>query len=125
MLETIEQLQNREIQMLRERVRLLEDQLVPPTVRIPVEWCLTSSEARLFAHLTSRDMCTTSSIMLALYSGRIDVEPEPKIVDVFVCKIRKKLKPFGVIIETIWGQGYSLPSREQFQIKPPSVEVAA
>lgn len=44
-----------------------------------------------------------------LYSG-ID-EPEPKIVDVFVCKMRKKLYDVsgGInYIETVWGRGYAL-----------------
>lgn len=48
-----------------------------------------------------------------LYNG-ID-EPEAKIVDVFICKIRKKLmKASGGInfIETIWGRGYCLTEGE-------------
>jgi two-component system cell cycle response regulator CtrA len=48
-----------------------------------------------------------------LYNG-ID-EPEAKIVDVFICKIRKKLmKASGGVnfIETIWGRGYCLTEGE-------------
>ena len=43
-----------------------------------------------------------------LYGG-ID-EPEPKIIDVFVCKLRNKLKKITNknYIGTIWGQGYVL-----------------
>ncbi|MFL1780868.1 Response regulator transcription factor [Candidatus Hepatincolaceae symbiont of Richtersius coronifer] len=43
-----------------------------------------------------------------LYGGM--EEPEPKIIDVFVCKIRKKIKKFTNqnYIATIWGQGYIL-----------------
>jgi two-component system cell cycle response regulator CtrA len=36
----------------------------------------------------------------------VDDEPEIKIIDVFVCKLRKKMEIFGVKIETIWGRGY-------------------
>lgn len=41
-----------------------------------------------------------------LYGG-ID-EPDPKIIDVFICKVRKKLLEAGAnnIITTIWGRGY-------------------
>lgn len=43
--------------------------------------------------------------------------PELKIVDVFVCKMRKKLSPLGIVIETFWGRGYRLvesdPARAQ------------
>lgn len=35
-------------------------------------------------------------------------EPEIKIIDVFICKARKKLEPIGVRIDTAWGKGYSL-----------------
>ena len=38
-------------------------------------------------------------------------EPELKIIDVFVCKLRKKLSTVtggGNYIETVWGRGYVL-----------------
>lgn len=101
---------------LEERVRQLEDVLTPPWAP-PVEWRLTSAEARVFAHLMTRDMATKESIMAALYSDRADDHVEPKIVDVFVCKMRKKLRPYQIQIETVFGQGYALVDRPQFQHK--------
>jgi two-component system cell cycle response regulator CtrA len=50
---------------------------------------------------------TKQMAMDYLYGGRD--EPELKIVDVFVCKIRKKLDPIlgGVdVIRTVWGRGW-------------------
>jgi two-component system cell cycle response regulator CtrA len=50
-----------------------------------------------------------------LYRG-ID-EPEPKIIDVFICCLRRKLTHAcggENYIETIWGRGYSLVEREDF-----------
>ncbi len=43
-----------------------------------------------------------------LYGG-ID-EPDAKIIDVFICKIRKKMGQAGVsnLIQTVWGRGYIL-----------------
>jgi DNA-binding response OmpR family regulator len=35
-------------------------------------------------------------------------EPEPKIVDVYICKLRRALEPHGLEIETIWGVGVCL-----------------
>lgn len=109
--------QHQEIETLRERIRQLEQVLVPDTINVPVEWRLTSSEARLFAFLTTRDVASKSAIMQALYSDRPDEDPEPKIIDVFVCKLRAKVKPFGVNIETVWGRGYSLADRGTFHGK--------
>lgn len=106
----LDQLKN-QIDTLRERNRQLEELLAPSSTPILAEWMLTPSEARVFAHLTTRDLCTKASIMAAMYSDRIDVEPEIKIVDVFICKMRRKLKPFGITIRTVWGQGYGLEDR--------------
>lgn len=49
-----------------------------------------------------------------LYGG-ID-EPELKIVDVFICKLRKKISELaqrGNYIETIWGRGYMLKDPDE------------
>ena len=51
-----------------------------------------------------------------LYGG-MD-EPELKIIDVFICKLRKKLANASNgkdYIETVWGRGYQL--REPFEHK--------
>ena len=50
-----------------------------------------------------------SSFLNHLYGGRD--EPESKIVDVFICKLRQKLQNAGMqgaMIETVWGQGHKL-----------------
>lgn len=33
-------------------------------------------------------------------------ETDPKMVDVVICNLRKRLKPFDLKIETLWGDGY-------------------
>ena len=46
--------------------------------------------------------------------GGID-EPETKIIDVFICKLRRKLRKAGLQdakIDTIWGQGYMLRNQD-------------
>ncbi|MCV9940937.1 helix-turn-helix domain-containing protein [Boseaceae bacterium BT-24-1] len=97
-----------ENERLRDRIAALEDAF-GMNVEAPVFLGLTASEARLFGALMKRDTLTKGQIMSALYVGRMDgEEAEIKIVDVFVCKIRKKLKPYGLTIETLWGQGYRI-----------------
>ena len=41
--------------------------------------------------------------------------PEMKIIDVYVCKLRRKLGAYDIEIETVWGWGYRMPqaSREE------------
>lgn len=72
---------------------------------------LTAKEYACLDFLVSRRGSTvTKEMFLAhLYGGRN--EPEMKIIDVFVCKLRRKLKEAGVpgLIETVWGRGYTIP----------------
>ncbi len=45
-----------------------------------------------------------------LYGARPDCDqPQPKVMDVQVCKLRRKMKPHGVKIKTRWGQGWLMP----------------
>ena len=41
------------------------------------------------------------------------VETEPKIVDVVICKLRTKLKVFGLTITTVWSCGYFMPAPDR------------
>lgn len=73
---------------------------------------LTGKEFDVLAFLAMRRGVTVTKDMFLdhLYGG-ID-EPEVKIIDVFVCKIRRKLKALtggDPLIQTVWGRGYVLP----------------
>lgn len=83
---------------------------------LPLEWGLTPSEAAVFGVLVNRSMATKESVSAALYRDLGRDEPDPKIVDVFICKIRKKVAPYGIDIHTVWGQGYRLDqsARDRF-----------
>ena len=70
---------------------------------------LTVKEYNILETLTSRRGAVISkdTLLNQLYGG-VD-EPEPKIIDVFVCKLRKKLAAAtggGRYIRTVWGIGY-------------------
>lgn len=101
-----------EIERLNQRVDQLEAVIGISGVLLPMEWRLTASEARVMGVLLKRELATKDAIMAALYRADARDEAEIKIVDVFICKIRKKLKPFGVQIVTLWGQGYSVSNRQ-------------
>src|SRR6202171_5761043 len=70
---------------------------------------LTSKEYQMLELLSLRKGTTLSKEMFLnhLYGG-MD-EPELKIIDVFICKLRKKLANASEgrnYIETVWGRGY-------------------
>lgn len=97
-----------ENEVLRERVRQLEEAVAPPNIDIPVEWRLTLTEARVYRHLASRAEVTKQSLMMALYSDRAEDEPDITILNVFIHHLRKKLKPFGIEIRNIRGSGFAI-----------------
>jgi len=79
---------------------------------------LTAKEFRIIEFLALRKGAVLSkdTFLSHLYGG-ID-EPEPKIIDVFICKLRRKLVDNGakgLNIDTVWGQGYTLKEIRDYQ----------
>lgn len=94
---------------LQEEVRQLREQLVPP-LAFPAEWRLTKSESGVLAFLYARSPHAMSKErVLAAVWGEHEECPGEKIVDVVLSKLRPKLKPAGIVIETRWGDGFALP----------------
>jgi two-component system cell cycle response regulator CtrA len=83
---------------------------------------LTGKEYQMLELLSLRKGTTlTKEMFLNHLYGGMD-EPELKIIDVFICKLRKKLASATEgdnYIETVWGRGYVLRD------PPPGVEKAA
>jgi two-component system, cell cycle response regulator CtrA len=96
---------------------------------------LTGKEYSILELLALRRgfVLTKEAFLNHLYGG-MD-EPEIKIVDVFICKLRKKLAKFGVthLIGTVWGRGYmirdaasvSIAASEQVALLGEQPQVAA
>lgn len=67
----------------------------------PPELGLTDSEARMLSVLVEREGgLTPHGLYVALYGHKF-YQPEPKIIDVFLCHLRRKLRPHGMAIETV------------------------
>ena len=82
---------------------------------------LTGKEYQMLELLSLRKGTTlTKEMFLNPLYGSMD-EPELKIIDVFICKLRKKLANASNgknYIETVWGHGYVLrePSDDEAKI---------
>src|SRR5262245_7404384 len=94
--------------LLRERIRQLEE-MVGIGLEVPPMFGLTGKESALLGIMMERELTTKESALDLMYFDRPNDTPEVKIIDVFVCKMRKKLEKFDVKIETVWGRGYRLP----------------
>ncbi len=88
---------------------------------------LTGKEYRILELLSLRKGTTlTKEMFLNHLYGGID-EPELKIIDVFVCKLRKKLATAAegvTYIETVWGRGYVLRDPQDESETLPEKKVA-
>lgn len=88
---------------------------------------LTGKEYAMFELLSLRKGTTlTKEMFLNHLYGGLD-EPELKIIDVFICKLRKKLQQAtggNHYIETVWGRGYVLRDPRPSQ-KTNEIEEAA
>lgn len=94
---------------------------------------LTGKEYAILELLVLRKgMVLTKEAFLNHLYGGMD-EPEMKIIDVFICKLRKKLAQAGAdnLIGTVWGRGYMLrepdaaaPSRAPQTARAKQMQVA-
>lgn len=73
---------------------------------------MTPSETRILHMLCGKPGSVVSRQMIynEIYPEHLpdSGEVDPKIIDVFICKVRRKLKRAScdILIETIWGRGY-------------------
>lgn len=73
---------------------------------------LTQLEATVLVPLLKRDEASKSSLHSAIQAGRSArchasvEETDPKMVDVVICKMRKKLRGHSIEIKTLWAKGY-------------------
>ena len=81
---------------------------------------LTAKEYQILELLSLRmGMTQTKDMVLNHLYGGMD-EPEMKIIDVFICKLRRKLTNASGgkdYIETIWGRGYVMREQGQSEAK--------
>ena len=115
----------REVEALRDALEAMRGALASDAgVKIIELAKLTYSERMLLGLLMRRHRATKDQMMTMLYADRPDEEPDSKILDVMICKMRKKLSPYGVEIRTIHGAGYELTPTSREKIKALMAEAA-
>ena len=85
---------------------------------------LTGKEYAILELLVLRKgMVLTKEVFLNHLYGGMD-EPEMKIIDVFICKLRKKLADAGApnVIGTVWGRGYMVRDALAHPMLTPSTQ---
>jgi two-component system cell cycle response regulator CtrA len=102
---------------LDELERLLGMHDVPPR-----QWGLTVREAQMLGILLRRQVVSHAQLFEAIWGG--DSERNSKVVEVYVCKMRQKLRPQGIEIRTEYGSGYFLPPASKQRVREMVAEQA-
>lgn len=90
---------------LQETVRQLREQLAGETEPLPEGLPhLTRREAAALRAIMRRGAITRSALYAAIYGTDADIDE--KLIDVWVCKLRRKLSGTGIRIATDWGRGF-------------------
>lgn len=76
--------------------------------RFPSKWMLSGGEKRVLLSLISSPDGFRSHEALLHAGRRAESVYDADLVKVLVAKLRKKLKPFGIEIHTVWSQGYKI-----------------
>lgn len=74
-------------------------------------------EAAMIAVMLRRNQVTKEQLHAVIEANRPSANhrdtTEPKMVDVMICKMRKKLLVHNLKIETMWGLGYLIPAADR------------
>jgi two-component system cell cycle response regulator CtrA len=93
---------------LEETIRKLREPVLSIQM-LPAKWGLTPRERDILAalYMSRRDYTERVVLMEAMY-GDDTGDVQEQIITVWIAKIRKKIKPFGMSIESKYGIGYRL-----------------
>ena len=106
--ETIAGLRARIAELEEELAWLKADAMDADVVAIGRAFRLPPSASRFLAILLRREEASKEQVYLAVYGDDPDRWPDMKTLGVFLCHIRAATRDCGVVIETIWGQGWRL-----------------
>lgn len=95
---------------LQEQVEYLRADNAADIMPVMKAFKMTMREARLFLLLkrSPKMQASRENLLNRLYAEEADEAPQIKIIDIFICKMRRKLKGSNWRIETVWGSGYKL-----------------
>ena len=101
----------RKLQKLEEENALLQERIAYLTGALgqhkicPPEWGLSITEQRIFQAIEAKEYASRDDLMAAVYWDK-DEPAVPHSIHVFMSRLRKKIKPFGIEIGNLYGAGF-------------------
>lgn len=117
---------------LAERCELLEEEnrqlkaalCGSEAIHFPREWKLNAAERRVVRSLASSPSgFRTHEALFKVAAVKEDVDRA--LLGVVIARARRKLKPYGIEIQTVWGEGYKLYPESRLAVLKACSEVAA
>ena len=94
-------------EILEEENRQLRDELYGKGWQVPTEFRLTRQEGDFLACLVAHSGSRSHEFILEAICAN-NAEVDSRLSQVIACKVRRKLKPWGIDIVTEWARGYRL-----------------
>lgn len=102
------------VQRLKDRIEQLEDVLgvgKPMTERLALSFGIDIELGVFLGMLYRRQFVTREGLYTVMYEGRPECDwPEPKVLDIHLCRLRKVLRTHGATVVTKWGAGWHMPA---------------
>ncbi len=101
------------------RLRIIElEEILGLDIRLPNELGLTPIQTKMLGLLIKKDVVSLDAFYAALYGDLRDCDkPEPKIVEVHLSAIRKKLKKINSGVNNRWGIGWYLNNHDRDKLR--------
>lgn len=86
------------------------------TQQFPRKFRLTPHEAKVLGILVKREIASRDFIYRTMYADEWMKDREPKIIEVYLSNMRKKLRPFDITIQNDYGHGWFLSAGDKARI---------
>ena len=108
-----------EVRALRERIAILEEEnrqlrdLLAPDFAFPVHWGLSVQQTAFLGALYARSGPVSYDALRAAVLGGVSEAKCESFISVLGYKTRKRVRPHGVEIRTIWAHGFALTAESR------------
>lgn len=103
------------VEELEERIRQLTGELHATEYVAPHDLGLSMTQTRMLGLMLRHDRVVSADTLFEATRNRVTrrTEPDQKLMQVNIHKLREKLKPHGLVIETIFGFGWRLTNESR------------
>jgi DNA-binding winged helix-turn-helix (wHTH) protein len=121
---------SKQVEMLSDRIIELEEQLGliyenEDNIRFKCHFSPKELQLVLMLMKHKGRLLSKEVMWFAIYGARPECDQaDPKIVDVFLCRVRRKLAKYNIMIGTVWSRGYIIDEENWQKLQQLKEETA-